>query len=589
MILATLLTAALTVVTDPLATPSPSASEVLASDLTVASYDLSNLMPDPNKQQARMPLLPLIGPSDDDSGYDEGGFEDDFRDRVVNLVVDVIGRELFESSSDAFAYMIDDDVLLMRATDEVHDALERYLDSVRASTGRSATIELETYRSLGGVTTDVESLVDAVRTGKAALVGSLRREIHVGNTHDFGTRYMVDFVRGYSSEIAHSAAIGDPDMELLTLGSRWLVRLESPVGQDLRLRYAHRQAAVTDWETRDAGLAAVVALNERMAHVSTVGHIDMPNVGVASVWGEVTFGASGGTTWIASQVDTPAGVISYVTRLAVADVAPAPPPVEVRNSTYAWMLDASHLIWRGHRSHHPRPEFLAPTSVRYDGDDWLDATALAFPSGQEESCDNLMSAIYDLEIAEDEEDMDLGAVGSWLFLTGSQAVLAEAAGLSKVFGRATASSSVDVVVTRRQRGSPVGAGTALGQARFDVDTRGRAGTFVGHQQPVVSDFDVEVAQGASLSEPRVDTIFDGMTVEATAVGADVLLDLLLHLRRDVGQVPLHGETFGSLDRVAVLAASVSVRVPRDGERHTWREIATEDGTVFDVHVTVSGN
>ena len=61
----------------------------------------------------------------------------------------------------------------------------------------------------------------------------------------------------------------------------------------------------------------------------------------------------------------------------------------------------------------------------------------------------------------------------------------------------------------------------------------------------------------------------------------------MHLRRDDDELELGGSGFRLLDRVGVFTVEWSGDVPTDGERHTTRSFAHEDGALYTLHVTAT--
>lgn len=548
-------------------------------DLVIRTYDVGDLLPDASSARALVPIFPLVmtyrddGPNDLD---DAGAHELDWFLQTALMMIDDDGTGYSEHG------WIDDDTLMLSATDAVHTAVGRLFDAIHAATHRRASVELTTWRL-----DDVADVGGGEPDG--AIMSRRRVPLHVGRTHTFTSETSHTYLRTWEHGIAQNAAISVPQWATIDVGLHSVLRVEDVLGEGLRLRYVQRVSELHEIETRDLGIRAHVSLTERVESLRVTGALDCPHVAVGTAWGEASLPADGGTAWITTQVDTDAGAVSYATRVRVLGVEAAPAPIALGDDVAAWVVDGSHVRWPTLGPRAISRDRLVPEAYTHsDQGAWADATAIGYPSRHWGPVDELGFAIDELEY-----DTDVGLetmwFGSWMLMLGPEQRIADAAALTTTFGRGLAGLDVEVVVTRRERGADGSAGAeTVARVRLPLDERGRAGAVVGHQTAVVSGYDVDVANSASVGGPIVMGVFDGLVVTCRDAGRDtVALDVTLHLRRADGELDLANDTLGPVDRLAFFAVTSSHDVPTDGRRHTSAEFAVEDDVAYDLHVTVT--
>lgn len=578
-------------VATPHADPASPASVVEESPDAEASviviHDLADVSYGDRPSKRRLSVPPFL-PQEDSGAEDETGL--DARELVQMLVYDCVAPDAFEYEGRGL-YDLDDGRLMVVAPPALQEVIGGLVEDLRAALGRKARVAVDVFRPRPGwpmpEVLDAAAVAEAEGAGALELVHRRVDQVRLAVTERFDDVLSTTVVGEWEGEIAQNSAVSVPDLAELETGLSLVLRVEDvPGSSDVRVRHAVTVAQLRDLGTRAIGLRHDVTLQNSVDGRSVDAKQDLPVVAGASMVGSAVLPV-GAATVLAARTDTLAGESAWIVRLAVVDVDAAPGPFRAGESELAF-LDTSAARWESYR---PR-DVTARQLAGRQGESTQglrraleDSDFPAFPAeGQAEWEGPFQESLYHL-FAND-ESFDPWDDGSFVWThDGPWALLGDAGGRigdrlrtwEQVVGtRRGVVVEVGVDARRPGGGAPVPrARTVLG-----VESGWAGQLLVGDTVWLPRGIEVDVAQGASIANPQVAEVFDGLSVVARASGDGTSVEIEV---ASAALLAAHGELLTSMSpvsftRPAWRLSDTRVRVPADGRRRVVAEqVGGRDG------------
>ncbi|MBI1854111.1 MAG: hypothetical protein HYR85_27550 [Planctomycetes bacterium] len=448
-------------------------------------------------------------------------------------VLNLVGKALGDENSPGTSYDLLDDVVLASQTAAKHDLIRQVLAGAHAAACRSYAVRVvvlpsesvASLRSVAVSAAEVKRLSESDGADVRDVTVEAGQRVVVGATSE--TSYVSDF----EVEVANKAEIADPVVSVARDG----------VSAGVRVRYAG--VGFVEIETT----ADVVVLDRPIPSFATqlpeIGSIQLPTFSVTRVGASIVVPDGGGVVLGSVGVAGPSG--AREPRPVAILVSATPLSVEPSRSPFP-IFDIDLLV--------RRPSRFAPSVPRSLGDG-IEAKIPPSQLGASQRSGAPPDPAWEKREANPTFDMSsvvniLGAaagdipygnigtdIGPSLFAVTLESAGADKLGavvesLTRTMRRGASFDAAVVklpVATRRRidplRGTladdasdsvPGGKGsTVLVRGSTACLERDSAALVVGRERAIVTDYDVEIAESAQISDPIVTAMFTGLALELT--------------------------------------------------------------------------
>jgi hypothetical protein len=526
-----------------------------AEPSVVRAYDLESVLPGSPWQGPTETLLPYLGPTKEESteGWDPRFGTDSLVDLLHSLCSEEFDYEGREIRTD------DHGRLVVKAPPSLQGKTERYLaflDTVFSATTELVIDSVETAE--GSPDSNVPAMMPIAeadkliaRAGKGG-VRTWRLQIHPGRTASLELSRVARMVTGYNVEIAQAAGIADPIVNDISVGTRVLARAAPAAGGMWLALILRRGEPLSDVKDRDMQIANAITTQDRIVYpdISRVCQsVDVLNRSLALS----TYLPEGKAIAIQS-VATVGGKRHAETLILRRGTGALPIFQRASLDPKSNTRDGEVLCVNAQSAAPPRIEVWAPELSGGDiPSDWP-----RFVLQNSEARLNVGFAPDSLDLLRDvlasnDNQLNVHAVGSALFLSHDKSATPPPGGdvSLELLSRLTPPARVAQVVVRLRR---AGAGAELARCSLPLRSGEPATLVLGAEDIEVADFDVEVAQAATISQSVMCVGFDGLVLwlkPAFTPSGDLALEVMAraHFRSgDIRQLDLRVPSLGKVDQ-----------------------------------------
>jgi hypothetical protein len=548
----------------PLLVAVPSGATTEAEDLHVLVMDLPVIESSTAGAFLLLPFVEYLALDGEDDGQEptDEGLD---AETIVHLVRELVRPEQWEESGRFVDLSPDQRKLVAKAPAPVLQEVERFLEYLANGLGVSIELRVELYRAEAGPGATFDPIVEdreADRALRAALdQGSLslltRRILHLrpGVPAVEGSETRHSHVVDYDVEIAQSAIVFDPvsanALEGLRIGARVVPDREG--GRFVELALRHQSLTRISGEALD--LEGALVGGDRLLGVEVPREVQSADVGFASLATRLHLQA-GKSAFLRAASRLSSGGDDVLVRVSVTSTRPSPSRYSLADGRILALYTGS-VSGGGLATGDPRPDSLRERDYGY-GRDPEEGIAARFTDLDP---DGLEGLIWNLLSFGGEQGEATYAIGPTLC----------------VVARAEIHDRIDKVLgelERSARGSRHVVLELLGEqevvlARLELPVQ-PGGIFLaasGNQWTDVLDYDVEVAQNATVADPRVASVFDAFLANG-GLGADSSDRLRIRLRAVANLLHAPATLFrvgGAMGGNIVQPAFDSVSIDRDLE------------------------
>lgn len=450
---------------------------------------------------------------------DEDGFSDYWIGEIaVDMIRELIQPEQWEMSGRYLSLSPDQKSLYVLAPENVVREARELIEYLRGRVLKTASVEVSIYRVVEGEVGPVQSprvelshkeadqLIDrAVSRGTLTEVSTRPLALPAGIPHLEQSQVRQSGLIDFDVEIADTSVVGSPIVGLVFEGTRIVARAVGAATGGVFLDLSVTLSDVDRIAENAIRCGGSVVAGDRMMGVDLIDRLQSPLHRVASVVSRFHL-KSGHSALIVLATDRVSGSDEWVIRIDGDSSA-----LE-ENSSLA-LASGIHLgifdvLFPPIEVSEPRPQTLSSHEYVHSAEGEAAFSVSAAFSGDEDEgfySDLLMSLIHSL----DQEGHTIRRFGPWNFIVTFPEALKRIRDLDRDLERMrqkTAMLEVELVRTEGEKESTA--------ARFLLPVTTGSPFFAssGEQWLGVTDYQVEVAQKASVADPVVDLLHDGVLI-----------------------------------------------------------------------------